>query len=828
MFLYALTILVSAFLLFQVQPVIAKIILPWFGGSAAVWTTCMLFFQMVLLLGYLYSHAVIRYLRPRTQAIVHCTVLLLSAIALPIYPNLSWKPTGGEEPTLRILALLAVTVGLPYFMLATTGPLIQAWYARRFKGAMPYRLYALSNAGSMGALISYPFLFEPAFGTRLQSTMWSWGYGVFIALCAYTAYRSAEGSVAAIDTHDSEPATRPDLRTYSLWLLLPATASVLLLAITNHLSANVAAIPFLWVLPLSIYLLTFILCFEGEGWYKRNPYLQVLAVGLGSMAFAMGIDSTGSVPIVVMVPLLSIGLYTCCMVCHGELVRLKPDARYLTHFYLMISAGGALGGLLVGFIAPHFFNSFYELPIGLAACGVMTLVALRPSGAEPSPEPENLESSLPPARTKPMTIQLPLLIAGAAVVGLTKLAILIWPKFFVSPYLMPGALIVGAVFIALAFLPEVDWTWLRGLLKPSSLLAAVAVMAIAGYGWQTLHLTPLVEWVSGKFPDGWFTEDQIRSSLTVGAFVLAGFIAAMLAHVAQARRIASWMAMTAELVVLVLVAYLANEVRQTSSGYRVIVRNFYGGLRVRDSGPPTELSATRTLTHGTINHGEQYLNPARRRLATTYYGPNTGVGIAVREKQKTGAIRIGVIGLGTGTVASYGRLGDYIRYYEINPLVLNLARTEFFFLPECKAVLEVAMGDARLSLERESPENFDVLAVDAFSSDSIPVHLLTKEAMDLYFRHLKPDGLLAVHISNRYLDLQPVLQGEVAASGKIARVVDTEDDETQDVFGATWVLITNPATGFTQEELSSSAPLESKRTVRLWTDDYSNLFKILK
>ena len=263
-----------------------------------------------------------------------------------------------------------------------------------------------------------------------------------------------------------------------------------------------------------------------------------------------------------------------------------------------------------------------------------------------------------------------------------------------------------------------------------------------------------------------------------------------------------------------------------------MVRNFYGGLKVRDSGDPGSLEATRTLTHGTINHGEEYLNIARRDLPTTYYGPNTGVGLAIREKQKAGAVRIGVIGLGTGTTAAYGRLGDYIRYYEINPLVLELARKEFFFLADCKAKLDVAMGDARLSLEQElkdgHPQNFDVLAVDAFSSDSIPVHLLTKEAMDLYFRHLRPDGILAVHISNRYLNLQPVLEGEVHATQKIARVVDTEDDDTQDVFGATWVLITSPATGFKGESLSNSAPLDSKRTVRLWTDDYSNLFKILK
>jgi SAM-dependent methyltransferase len=745
MFLYALTILVSAFLLFQVQPVIAKTILPWFGGSAAVWTTCMLFFQMVLLLGYLYSHAVIRYLKPRAQTVVHCAMLLVSLAILPIYPNLSWKPASSDEPTLRILGLLAATVGIPYFMLATTGPLIQAWYARRFKGAMPYRLYALSNVGSMGALISYPFLFEPAFGTHRQAAMWSWGYAAFILLCAYTAFRAGDSAGLSADA-PTQPSTRPTARTYALWFLLPATASVLLLAITNHLSANVAAIPFLWVLPLSIYLLTFILCFEGEGWYKRNPYLQLLAVGLGSMAFSVGIDATGSVPIKVMVPLLSIGLYTCCMVCHGELVRLKPDARYLTHFYLMISAGGAAGGLLVGLIAPHFFTSFYELQLGLAACGLMTLVALR---ANP------------------------------------------------------------------------DWGWLGGLLSPPRLLVAAVVLSVVGFQWRALWST---------FAARWSPEDNVQTAVMLAGFALAGLLAATVLRggAGWMARPVNWAPVAAELLVLTLVGYLANEIRQTSSGYRVVVRNFYGGLRVRDNGTPDKLDSTRTLTHGTINHGEQFLNPARRHLATTYYGPNTGVGIAIREKQRAGAARIGVIGLGTGTVASYGRLGDYVRYYEINPLVLKIATTEFFFLGDCKAKLDVAMGDARLSLERESPENFDVLAVDAFSSDSIPVHLLTREAMELYFGHLKPDGILAVHISNRYLDLQPVLQGEAAATNKIARVVDTEDDETQDVFGATWVLITSPAAGFTQEELSNSGPLESKRTVRLWTDDYSNLFKILK
>ena len=765
MTLYALTILVSAFLLFQVQPIIAKIILPWFGGSAAVWTTCLLFFQMILLLGYLYAHSVVRYLKPRMQMFVHLGMLAISLIALPVYPSASWKPAGAEEPTLRILGLLTATIGLPYFLLSTTGPLLQAWYARRFKGAMPYRLYALSNAGSMFALLSYPVLFEPNFGTKNQAYMWSGGFAAFLLLCGLVAWRSGGDIVdhTESDAVTESPATAPALKEYLLWLLLPATASVLLLAISNHLSQNVAAIPFLWVLPLSIYLLTFILCFEGEGWYRRNPYLQLLAVALGSMAYTLNdtldkntdlkVPLAGNVHIpavFILIALFCLGLFTSCMVCHGELVRLKPHPKYLTQFFLMISAGGALGGLLVGLMAPHVFNALYEMPAGLAICAVVPLIALR---ATP------------------------------------------------------------------------DWNWLRELLSPARLLVAAFAIGMLGYSkaalWQTF--------LANKS----FEEDTEKAIMT-GALAVAAIIVIAVLRMGfdWVRRGGAWAALITEMIALVLVGYVGHEIHQLTNGYRLAERNFYGALKVRDSGTPDSLTATRTLTHGTINHGEEFLNPIRRNWPTTYYGPNTGIGITIREKQKKGAIRVGVVGLGTGTVAAYGRLGDYYRYYEINPAVLDIARTQFFFLPNCKAKLDVAMGDARLSMERElqtgQPQNLDVLAVDAFSSDSIPVHLLTKEAMELYFRHLQPDVILAVHISNRYLNLQPVLAGETAALGKIARVIDTEDDEDTDVFGATWVLITSPATGFQGEELTNTSPLAPKVSVRLWTDDYSNLFKILK
>jgi len=678
MILYALTIVVSAFLLFQVQPVIAKIILPWFGGSAAVWTTCMLFFQTVLVLGYLYAHTTVRHLKPRMQMLLHIALLVVSAAVLPIYPSVALKPSGTGDPVYGILGVLALTVGLPYFLLSTTGPLLQAWYTRQYKGAIPYRLFALSNAGSMFALVSYPFLFEPVYTTRQQAGMWSIAYGLFIVLCAFTAIRSGNVYVAEV-APEVEAAERPRAAQYWMWAALAACASTLLLAITNHLSQNVAAIPFLWVLPLSVYLLTFILCFEGSGWYRRTPYIQLVAIALGSMAYAMSGDLEGNVSIKTLVPLFAMGLFTCCMVCHGELAHMKPHPRYLTHFYVMVSVGGAVGGLLVGLVAPHFFNAFYELPIGLVACAFLVVLVLKQD-------------------------------------------------------------------------PELKW--FRSWRQPAPL--ATSALAIA------------------------------------------------------------------------LAVYVGLQIRTAERNARLVVRNFYGGMRVRDNGPLTAQDTVRTLIHGTINHGEEYMAPGKRDIPITYYGGGSGVAQAVKDRHATGPIRIGVIGLGTGTMAAFGKPGDYVRFYEINPLVPLIARGQFYFVPDSKAKVDIAMGDARLSLEREQPENFDVLVVDAFSSDAIPVHLLTREAMDLYFKHLKPDGILVVHISNRYLDLQPVLAGEIKVIGKIGRVVDTEDDDTQDLFGATWVLIRSPAYGFSQSIMSSSSDLAKARKIRLWTDDYSNLFQILK
>jgi len=677
MLLYALTILVSAFLLFQVQPIIARTILPWFGGSSAVWTACLLFFQSVLLLGYLYAHWLYRRVSSRLQALAHILLLVASLAMLPISPGPSWKPAPSEDPTFQIFLLLAATVGLPYFLLSTTGPLLQAWYASRYKGALPYRLYALSNAGSMFALVSYPILFEPMLGTRRQAVSWSWAYGAFVVLCGVTAFsvrRAYRVPVAEVTGTE-----RPPGSTYLFWIGLPACTSVLLLAITNHLSQNIAAIPFLWILPLSLYLLSFILCFEGTRWYRRNLFLGLFAVAGASVAYALGPDFQNG-EIKVMIPFFAASLFVFCMVCHGELVRLKPHPSRLTTFYVMIALGGALGGAFVALVAPRVFAGFYELPLGLTACMVLVFLVLR---ADP-------QSGL----------------AGP---------------------------------------------WMR----PVPFGAALLTLAVAGY---------------------------------------TGFV-----------------------------------IQQRGPAVRVLARNFYGGLKVvDDTADDDDEQPIRRLTNGTITHGEQYLAPRFQGRPTTYYGPNTGVGRAIRELQQSGPMRVGVIGLGAGTLAAYGRPGDYYRVYEINPLVLRLATTQFTFLKNCKARWEVTLGDARLSLEREPRQDFDILAIDAFSSDAIPVHLLTREAFLLYFQHLKANGVLAVHVSNKHLDLRPVVRTAAESLQKSARVIDTEDGEN-DVFGATWVLLTSDRDFFDKPLLRTAAePVTSTRHVRLWTDDYSNLFGILK
>jgi hypothetical protein len=704
---YAATIFLSAFLLFQVQPLIAKIILPWFGGSAAVWSTSLLFFQLLLLGGYAYAHLSIRFLKSRGQMNLHAALLLGSCLLLPILPSPAWRPTQPGDPTFRILAMLGATIGLPYFLLSSTSPLLQAWYVRRSGSGTPYRLFALSNFGSLLALVSYPFLVEPTLTSHVQAYSWSAAYVVFALLCVFTAWVS-QNSIAASETGESRseaasaggaasstdaertgtpapgetaasgsraaPAKAPGFLQLVLCVLLAACASVLLIAVTNYMSQNVAPIPLLWVLPLALYLLTFILCFESERFYQVWLFIPLLFPALGGMAY-MIYAAAGNLTIRWAIPGYAVGLFVCCMLCHGELARRRPAPQYLTLFYLMVSLGGALGGVFVALIAPRIFVTYLELELGLAACGILALVAV----------------------------------------------------------------------------------------------------------WNA-EMPKLGAWL-------------VRVGIVIGIGALAGYI-----------------------------ALEENELRR---GVVLRVRNFYGPLEIRDT--PNGPYAERTLVHGTINQGSQLIDPALKYVSTSYYGENSGVGRAIQAIQARGPIRLGIVGLGAGVTSNYGRKGDYVRVYEINPLMEKIAQTQFTFFSHSAADKQILMGDARLTLERQEPQNFDLIAVDAFSSDAIPVHLLTREAVGVYWRHLKPDGILALHISNRYLNLEPVCLGDARAYGKIALKVDDDGTEAPYFMKSRWVLLTSSAVWFEAASFNGAdlRPAEDPSDFRPWTDDYSNLLQIL-
>ena len=678
MLLFASTILLSAFLLFLVQPIIAKQILPWFGGTSAVWTVCLVFFQVLLLLGYTYSHLITRHLAPRQQARLHIVLLLASLLFLPIIPSVAFKPAADTDAALRILLLLTATIGLPYFLLSTTGPLLQKWVAPRFPEKTVYRLFALSNFGSLIGLLAFPFAIEPFTTSRTQSIVWSGAYALFVLACALSAWKSSQGAEGphVVDTStaatDEPVGPAPAGRDYAMWLAFSALGSVMLLASTSHITQNIASVPFLWVLPLSLYLLTFVLAFEGRGgrgWYERWMMFVTLLFVVG---MAAGLSAgRGVLDVSLAVPLYSVGMFVSVFFCNGELALRKPTPRYLTQFYLTISLGGALGGLFVGLVAPRLFPTTFELPLALMALAAMGLVV-------------------------------------------------VWNnKFLIGP-------------------------------------ALVASLATAWYGSE--YLT--------------FLRDDV--------------------------------------------IYMH--------------RNFYGTLRVREQG--TGDLQVRRLLHGVILHGEQSTTAPDRLEPGTYYARTSGVGRAIEARQSAGPVRLGIVGLGVGTLSAYGRAGDTVRFYELDPDVLALAKNYFSYLPSSPSNLEFVIGDARLSLERElargAKQGYDVLAIDAFSSDSIPVHMITREAIDLFMQHVAPDGILAIHISNRFLDLKPVLANIAHSLGLKARLVSDSPTGSGSASITDWVLIARTDAPFAHELLDVATPIEPDPSLSLWTDQFNNLLDVLK
>jgi hypothetical protein len=724
---FAATIFLSAFLLFQVQPMLSKVLLPWFGGSPAVWTAAMLFFQLVLLAGYFYAHFLSTRCTTNQRLVIHCSLLALAALNVGwnrLTPPESFRPQGvaGEDPLLQTLLLLGITVGLPYFALSATGPLLQRWFYDVSPGSSPYRLFALSNFGSLVALVSYPFFFEIYWGVGAQAWYWSLAYFVFAACCAVCAVaswrarrqRDAREVVRAETTGEtSDPQATitapPDWRQIAYWLGLSSLASVMFLAVTNEVCQNVASVPLLWVVPLSLYLMSFIIAFDHSRWYSRPAFAWgVLVLLVAVVHYEVGVETLDAVLNYILgrtgddeIFLSSLwwleaacyffALFLVATLCHGELARARPAPAYLTTFYLTMSFGGAIGGLLVNLAAPYLFATFFEFYLGLTI----------------------------------------------------------------------------------------------------SVLAATVLVAATAY--------PL-------------RQAAVRWPMIGMAVVLAG---------------------------VSLVGILFDQLPDPDPKYRDVFesRNFYGVVSVmhRAIGDRDE---NYTFFSGHIQHGKQLADPARRHIPLTYYGEGSGCELAVKYVQeRSPQCKIGIVGLGVGTIATYGRAGDSLRMYEINPEVIKIAKDTrwFHFLSDCPSQQEVVLGDARLQLERELKANgshqFDLLIIDAFSGDAVPTHLLTREAFDVYLKHLAPRGMLALHITNTHLDLYPVVSKLADHYGYSHRRIYKSGDSDKLLQRTYYMLITNDPQFLAQtpnkiDDLPDY--LRRDRQVPMWTDDYTNLTSLLR
>jgi len=704
--IFIAVVFLSAFLLFQVQPVIARYILPWYGGSPGVWTTCLLFFQVGLLGGYAYAHALVTFLRERRrwQIGIHLTLLGIAFALLPITPSDELKPdASGVSPVRGIVQLLAVTVGFPYLLLSASGPLLQHWFSEVFPGRSPFRLYAVSNLGSLLGLLTYPFLFEPLLNVPQQTMLWSVAFGVYgllaIAAAAVFLKRANPVALASREYEVAVPTAKMDVL---LWIAFSACGSMLLLSLTSQMCQDVAVVPFLWILPLSLYLLTFVIAFDHERWYLRTLAIPLAAAAMGMTIWLMNRQYASTEwPLLWQIVIYCSAIFFGCLICHGEVVRMKPHSRHLTGFYLSISLGGAIGGLFVSLFAPRLFTGFWELHVAFGLLAILTSIQLWRS-------------------LRPL---------------------------------------------------EREWGPLKGAPAWSRLAAAILGVVL---------------WIS--------------------ALIVMGL--ALRHHITESQKTAL-----------------------------AVKRGFYGVLQVS-----TELAGTddeyRSLYHGRISHGRQYQNPDYRHLATTYYSLESGVGAVfalppARTKIPPAPLHVGVVGLGVGTIATYAEPGDRFRLYEINPQVEELARSHFTYLADCEGEESVILGDARISLERELAEGqkqaFDALFVDAFSGDSIPIHLLTREAFALYFEHLEPGGVLAVHITNLHLDLADPVRNLAAEFGyKAFRVDHSPDVVDYHSYYSDWILITKDEDFITALEASDFLSEWDREVPKeiYWTDDYSNLLEV--
>jgi SAM-dependent methyltransferase len=653
---YAASIFLSATLLFLVQPMTARLLLPRYGGAAGVWVACVMLFQLLLLLGYFYAHWSVHHLDQRQQSLLHVALLAAATWIAWRAPDFLVR-ANPARPFLGIIEAVGLSVGLPYFVLASTSPLLQSWCGTLENRPIPYRLYAVSNMGALLALVAYPFLIEPAWDLAAQSQGWRALYSLFAAFTAAIAIRAARAPRV-----QRRPSSPLPLAGKAFWVVLSACPAALLLAITNELCQSLAPVPLLWIAPLSIYLVTFVVAFDHGRLFPPAINRLLVPAALAALIFAYG-DSGHNLWMAISCTLG--GLFVLAMFCHGELAARKPEGPAASSFYLCIALGGALGAVFVGLLGPAWFSDYFELPVAVAVALVLVLRLLFQSVSSVS-------------------------AAGCA-----------------------------AIVLAFTYL------------------------------------------VSGLENSGG---------------------------------------------------------RLTFNG-----RNFYGTLSIRETGH------LRSLIHGKTVHGSQWLAPGgslSQIEPLSYYGPESGAGIAL--SRSSTPQRVGAIGLGTGSVAAYGRSGDYFRFYEINPLVERIARTQFGFLRYSPATVEVRISDARLALESESGQDFDTLVLDAFSGDSIPVHLLTREAFESYFRHLKPDGVLAVHVSNHYLDLAPLVTRQALAFDRQALYITSHGNPERAILPAWWVLVSRNHQWLTALATRGTGEFRRPTTSREWTDQYSNILSVIR
>ena len=730
--LFVLTILVGSFLLFLVQPMIARMVLPKLGGAPMVWNSAMLVYQALLLGGYAYAHWLGRF-AVRRQAAIHLGVFLVAALWLPIGIAQIAPPGSGQE-ALWVPLLLFASIGPVFFVVSAQAPLMQRWFAADARAGDPYYLYAASNLGSFAGLISYPALVEPTMPLAAQSWVWTGGYALLVLLVAAAAAARWHGSAQTEASVTDAP--RPRLRRQLHWLFIAAVPSGLMLSTTTHLTTDIVAMPLLWVLPLGLYLLSFVIAFST---FERPTQIITLIAPIVLLAVGgLGLLSSGGGSMMVALASLAM-LFIVATALHGYLYFLRPAAQHLTLFYLVMSAGGVLGGLFAALVAPLLFDWVYEHPLLiLAAAMLLPLPALLPWDKWPGIE----------ARTARVAAFL--LVAIAAIAAWNMVA---------------------------------RWTGrLDGDIAPWGI--AIFVIGVLVTGWRWAYVSTLALLMIGV--GGW---DTIQESFT---------------------------------------------------GARV--RSYFGVYTVTDY----PQAGQRRLAHGTTLHGLQRTDAARRREPTTYYGPQSGVGLTLAQAGALAGPRasIGIVGLGAGTLACYRRPGQEWTIFEIDPVMVDIARdpAKFTFLSDCAPEAPIVVGDARLQIANQPPGRFDIVVIDAFSSDAIPLHLLTSEAIGIYARAMKPDGILLIHISNRFFGLEPVLATEAKARGWTAAIrMDpgpASGSDFDDLTASNWVALTATPTRMQQltggmrprdEAFADGAwvPLAARAKFERWTDDYASTLPVL-